>query len=119
MINRGKIYDCYSIKYRTQITKNRIQRTLMFTDKRLNQTISKLDKEEDSEEKRILNFRKNPTWGSQMFQCTICFTERIYGHSGTEPEVKNPILVCEGSCKRNTVHVFLRVHLGREESKIA
>lgn len=81
------------------------------TNSRLNHLIETID----NQEKRIKYFRKNPTWGSQIFSCTVCDTERIYGHSATEPEVKNPIILCEGICKRNTVHVFLRVHMGREE----
>lgn len=79
-------------------------------DTRLNHLITVLDNQEE----RIKNFRKNPTWGSQIFACTKCDTERIYGHSACEPEVKNPIILCEGICKTNTIHVFLRVHLGRE-----
>lgn len=80
---------------------------------KLNHLIDTIDRQEE-EEKRLLNFRKNPTWGSQIFACTKCDTERIYGHSGTEPEVKNPIILCEGICKGNTVHIFRRVHYGRE-----
>lgn len=78
---------------------------------KLNRTIDKLDKEEE----RIKNFRKNPTYGSQIFKCVTCQRERIYGHSCTVPDVKNPIILCEGVCKKHTVHLFVRVHMGREE----
>lgn len=78
---------------------------------RLNHLINVLDVQEE----RVKNFRKNPTWGSQIFACTKCDAERIYGHSAEmEPEVKNPLILCEGICKKPTIHIFQRVHLGRE-----
>lgn len=64
-------------------------------------------------EQRIIHFRKNPKWGSQIFMCMDCGAERIYGE-GSKPDNIRVLIVCEGSCKKNTMHSYVRTHMGRE-----
>ncbi len=85
------------------------------TTRRLNQKIDTLDRQET----RIPNFRKNPTYSSQIFACGVCNKERIYGHSLQLPVNDLVLITCEGSCKKNTMHKFVRIHRGREERTIA
>lgn len=72
---------------------------------------------EEQEEPIIPYFRKTPIYGSQIFRCEKCLNERIYGFSPTMPDNRKVIIQCEGSCNGNTLHVYIRTHLGREERK--
>lgn len=65
-------------------------------------------------EQKIKEFRKTPAYGSQIFICINCSRERIFGHGG-RPENKTPLLLCEGSCRKHTIHRYDRTHYGREE----
>lgn len=44
----------------------------------------------------------------QIFNCTTCGTKRIYGDTilHAEPENLEPRLMCEGACRRETVHMY-------------
>ena len=114
------IYNSHSIKARIAITKQCRQGYLFMpiTDKALNRKIDTLE----TQTNRIPYFRKNPVYGSQIFECCDCGKERIYGHSLHEPENPNlmrVLILCEGSCSIkkpvNTPHKFIRIARGREE----
>lgn len=72
------------------------------------------------QENRLKDFRKIPGYGSQIFRCSICLHERVYGAYPGFPENLHPYIICEGSCsngkEKSTIHEFIRVHLGREEN---
>lgn len=62
---------------------------------------------------RMSEFNKEVTYGSEIYECSTCFVQRVYGRSGRVPENRQPLILCEGECHKHTIHVFLRVHIGR------
>lgn len=107
------VYNCYAIKARIQITRERRETRLPMATSQNNRNFMIQKPKTDDYEVRLTHFRKTVGYGDALFDCVVCGKQRIYG-AGV-PENPAPYLLCEGTCGKHTLHNYVHTHGGRVE----